>query len=100
MTPASNQTNNEGGSSRVRENPKQFGDYVNELRARVEKFKSTQQFVYCYMTERIDLAVELYNAERVREAWHLYRKISLEVSELLGMYKPTKRIKYFYRGRK
>jgi len=97
MTQASNTTSKEGGSKGVSKNPKQFTDYVAELRARVEKFKTTQQFVYCYMNERIDLAVELYNAERVKDAWHLYRKISAEVSELLGMYKPQRKIKYIFK---
>jgi hypothetical protein len=97
MAQASKQSNNKEGSNKQEMTPKTFMDYVTELKARIEKFKTTQQFVYCYMSERIDLAVELYNADRVKEAWHLYRKISAEVSELLGMYKQTRRTKYFFR---
>jgi hypothetical protein len=81
-------------------NNKTFHDYVNELRAKIEKFKSSQQFVYCYCNERLDLATELFNGGRVKEGWHLYRKISAEVAELLGMYSKPKRVKYYYRGRK
>jgi hypothetical protein len=97
MMQASNQPNSKGGSEGVSKNPKTFREYVAELRARIEKFKTTQQFIYCYMNERVDLAVELYNAERVKEAWHLYRRISAEVAELLGMYKSTRRTKYIYK---
>jgi hypothetical protein len=76
---------------------KTFIDYVNNLRTKIEKFKSSQQFVYCYMNERLDLAVELFNGSRVKEAWRLYRKISAEIAELLGMYTPKRRIRYYYK---
>jgi hypothetical protein len=97
MTPASNQANKKEGSKIVSKNPKTFDDYVAALRARIEKFKTTQQFVYCFMNEKVDIAVELYNAERVREAWHLYRKISAELYELEGMSRPVKRVRYLYK---
>lgn len=97
MAQANKQSIDKEGLNKQEITPKSFSDYIADLKARIEKFKTTQQFVYCYMSERIDLAVELYNADRVREAWHLYRKLSAEVAELLGMYKPQKRIKYFYK---
>jgi hypothetical protein len=49
------------------------------------------------MNERLDLAVELFNGSRVKEAWRLYRKISAEIAELLGMYTPKRRIRYYYK---
>jgi hypothetical protein len=97
MAQANNQSNKKEGSDRVSKNPKQFADYVSALRARIEKFKTTQQFIYCFMNEKVDLAVELYNAERVKEAWHLYRKISAELYELEGMSRPVKRVRYLYK---
>jgi hypothetical protein len=78
---------------------KSFSEYVADLRQRVERFKNSQQFVYCYMNERIDLAVELHNGGAYIQAWHLYRKISAEVAELMGKYQQPKRTKYFYKGK-
>jgi hypothetical protein len=79
---------------------KNFTDYVYDIQTKLDKFKEYQPFVYTFYSQKLNIAVEMYNAERYVEAWNLYRKIAREIYELMGEFKqPTKRVRYFYNSK-
>ena len=80
-----------------------FNSLVTRLTGDIDKFKQRQPFVYTYMSERIELAIELMNAGNHAVAWRIIKRVDKEVRELLGQYtynenKNRKKTRYFYKG--
>jgi hypothetical protein len=79
---------------------KSFTDYALEMQSKIDKFKEYQPFIYTFYSQKLAIAIEMYNGERYTEAWNLYRKVAKEVYELMGEIKEQKRrVRYFYNSK-